>query len=1035
LTCILAFLLASTPAHNSDLWLHLASGRLLSAGQLFDGTEPFSSTTKGVFWANPGWLSDVLGYQVHRLGGGTALVVAKALLVALLAALWFAFRRPDGGTETLFLAGLAALLAMGPWLLLQPVLLSLVGVVLTLYLLERPSLLEGAAAERARAGRWLLVPLFALWANLDGWFLLGPSLVGLYAVGELLSLLPGQEPSSSSRKRAAGSTPLLALAGLAACLATPYHYHAFAWPTPLGLTPTEQALRQDPLGQGLVVSPFGGRFASSPVFYSPGAWAYYLLLVAGAASFVLARRNLQPGRLLAWLALAALSIYQARAIPFFAVAGAPLLALNVQDWAHGRPLLESRHRLRDLAPPVGVLLGVVLLVLVWPGWLQPAPYQARAWTAEPDGSLERMAQWLSRRHAEGRFRPDHFALTFSPEVAHHLAWLCPAEKGFLDSRWPLFERVAEDYVRMRRSLLREGDADAARELASLLDAHRIDRVLLHDTDWDRTMRAYRHLSLATAEWELVAVEGGATLFRRRAGEGPSPEAFEYRRAAYHPDADRRTPSSVPPPPRPRQWFDAFLPGDDERSADREEAALHLLSFDLQAERRQARASRQWLLAQATGLAGCACPTDPAGGTTTLAVRLTLTPLIPASAYAPSVPTAGQPERPSAAEQLAATFLALHGGGPPEPLLLAVRAARRALALNPDDAGAFLLLGEAYFRLARQTPEAGWQGMLPRLAALRQAQILTALEQAVLLRPDLDQAHALLVGLYYEQGQMDRCLDHLRARLRLAEQAAKGGGPEPDATAGRRAALQEGVESMEKLLERSEKTYRANLPGKTDPSKVLQRAQLAARSGLSRKALEMLLESDAAIFGAAGAEYELQLLLQAGQAYKVRVWLTPEHEEQIDFFEYHWIKARAAASCGDYAEADTELERSSLPLRVIALPPGLLVPVRSAVAFHVAKAVLARLPAVGGVGGAAGATFHQYEAMGPLGRPAELMRQEADREVLRGVLALESGAVEAARQHFRNALGVWGGKEAAAAGAGLDFPARPIAEQALRRLQE
>src|SRR5690349_16606221 len=50
LVCGLAFVLASTPARNSDLWLHLASGRSLSAGGLPDGTDPFSSTTRGVIW-------------------------------------------------------------------------------------------------------------------------------------------------------------------------------------------------------------------------------------------------------------------------------------------------------------------------------------------------------------------------------------------------------------------------------------------------------------------------------------------------------------------------------------------------------------------------------------------------------------------------------------------------------------------------------------------------------------------------------------------------------------------------------------------------------------------------------------------------------------------------------------------------------------------------------------------------------------------------------------------------------------------------
>src|SRR5207245_11228810 len=125
---------------------------------------------------------------------------------------------------------------------------------------------------------------------------------------------------------------LLALAGLAACLLTPYHYHTFAWPTSLGWSHAEQVWMRDPLGQGLVVSPFAARFKTAPAFASPGGWAYCLLLAAGAASFLLCGRPRHLGRLLVWLALAALSLYQARAIPFFAVAAGPVLALNVQEW-------------------------------------------------------------------------------------------------------------------------------------------------------------------------------------------------------------------------------------------------------------------------------------------------------------------------------------------------------------------------------------------------------------------------------------------------------------------------------------------------------------------------------------------------------------------------------------------------------------------------------------------------------------------------------------------------------------------------------
>jgi tetratricopeptide (TPR) repeat protein len=969
LVCGLAFLLASTPARNSDLWLHLASGRWLSAGRPPNGSEPFSSATEGVFWVNHTWLSDILLYWIYKLGDGAALVVVKAVVTALLAGLLLCFRRRGEEGGILVLAGLTAVLALGPWLLLQPFLLSLLGVVLTLYLLERPNLHEGAAAERARKGRWLLVPWFALWANLDGWFVLGPLLVGLYAVGELLLWL-----RSGRSRDPARHLLLLFCAGLAACLVTPYHYRIFAWPTWLGMTAAEQALQHDPLGPTMVVSPFAARFVSSSLFRSPGAWAYYFLLAAGAASFVLSLRTLHPGRLLAWLALAVLSIYQARSISFFAVTAAPFLALNVQEWSRNR-------RQPPAADAAGCCIGILLLLLAWPGWLQPTPYQPRGWTVEPDGSLVRMADQLKRWHDRSYFQSDRFSLTFSPEAAHYLAWFCPEEKGFVDSRWPLFGRVADDYVQMRRCLL-DGDRGAkTAELASLLEAHRIDRILVYDPDGERKARVYRHLFRSSAEWELLAVEGGATLFRRRRGTAPSLGAFDYRRAAYHPASDWWAPPA-PRPPRPPHWLDILYRRPDCSAADREEAALHLLSFGLQQE----ELAVQWSLAQATGLIGSR-PGLP------LAARL-YSPL-------PSLPAA------------------------PEPLWLAVRAARRALAVNPDDGQAFLRLGQAYYRLSQQTHEASWQTMLPELAALRQAQILTALENAVLRRPDLAQAHALLGELYFESGQMDRCLDHRRAHLRIAEQADKHSAAV--------AVLRESVKKMEELVEQSEKTYQANLTGKTDPSKVLNRAQLAATHGLSRKALEMMEESHPAIYGRSGAEYRLDLMMQSGHSCEVLAVLEPGLERKIA--EYHWLKARAAAGCGDYAEADAELDRDTERFRRIGLSPNMFVPVRPAIAFHAARAVLTRPSEAEGVAGRIIAMRSQVQSLDSLMMAVALLRQEADRQVLRGLLALEAGAVDTARQHFRAALNVWDSDAAAEAGAGLDFPARPIAQEMLRRIQE
>ncbi len=1031
IVCTLAFLLASTPSHNSDLWLHLASGRALLGGKAPPGADPFTSTTAGVYWVNHSWLSDVVLYAIYEVGDGAALVIAKASLVAALAALFFCFRRRRTRMGLVALAAALAVLALGPWLLLQPVLASVFGTALTLYLIEQPALVDEARVERARLLRWLLVPLFALWANLDGWFLLGPVLVGLYALGAMVRSYQGAyAPRSPSEFRS------LALAGLAACFLTPFHYHTFAWPVPLGLSHAEQAWMRDPLGQGLVVSPFAGQFPTAPAFASAGGWAYCLLLAAGAASFVLRGKALHPGRLLVWLALAGLSAYQARAVPFFAAAAGPILALNLQEWSCTAVTTERRRRLATAVRAVGPLAGLALLVAAWPGWLQPTPYQPRAWAVEPDETLVRLARRIDQQHADHPPRSDHFALTFSPEIAHYLAWFCPSEKGFLDSRLPLFDRTVDDFVEMRRRLLQPDGSGPDGQLTPLLDSHRIDRILLYDPDAGRTLQAFRRLLLDGEEWELLDIQGGAAVFGRRSGAESSGglrpplawQALDLRQAAYHPDEDHQAPQTAPPAPQPPGLFDAFRRPRNEHSADRGEASLYLIVFDMAAEQRRQEMAKQWLLAQATGLVGSPLGSEPAGSASALALRLHLTPMLPGDREA------GEAAGQLAAEAFAGGFVAAQDRGPPEALLLAVRAARRALAANPDDAGAFLLLGESYVRLASQTHEQRWQAALPSLAGVRHSQALTTLEQAVALRPDLDRAHLLLAEFYYQDNQLDRALDHLRARLRIAEQEVAAHGPEAASASDRRTALAADVDTMESLVQQAEKVYEANTVNKTEPSKVFDRASLAARHGLARKALDMLLGSHPVIFGKSGLQLQLDLMMRGGRAGEVRAWLDPQYEDALGFARYHSLQAQAAAACGDYAAADAELDTLSQQLRLVGISKDHFVPVRSAIAFRVGDAAWARLALDGGPAGLIGAAFFPCELLQPLGEPADLLRQEADIRVLRGMLALESGEAKTAGEHFRAALEVWGGARQAAAEAGLDFASRPIAQEMARSLE-
>src|SRR5581483_4412114 len=91
----LAFLLASFAATNSDLWLHLAAGRLVAHGQYPFGADPFSALTDPTpVWVNHAWLFHLLLHGLYQAAGGPALVIAKAVLAFLLAGVLMFIRRP-----------------------------------------------------------------------------------------------------------------------------------------------------------------------------------------------------------------------------------------------------------------------------------------------------------------------------------------------------------------------------------------------------------------------------------------------------------------------------------------------------------------------------------------------------------------------------------------------------------------------------------------------------------------------------------------------------------------------------------------------------------------------------------------------------------------------------------------------------------------------------------------------------------------------------------------------------------------------------
>jgi hypothetical protein len=386
--------------------------------------------------------------------------------------------------------------------------------------------------------------------------------------------------------------------------------------------------------------------------------------------------------------------------------------------------------------------------------------------------------------------------------------------------------------------------------------------------------------------------------------------------------------------------------------------------------------------------------------------------------------------------------------PPALPLLAIRAARRAVAANPSDSNAWLRLGQAYLLLRNGTCERSAEGLLPPLAQMRFVQVVTALEQAVRLDPDLEVAHRELAFLHGESNALDMALEHRRAELRLSRRAGVRPGETADEWAHRLTLLERDTAKLEEMIEASRDRYAA--AARSLQGKRFELARAALKLGLARQAADdILLPYPADLLGLDGIKLELEVLLSLGRAGEVRASLSEEamaaSKHILPYYDlpaprmpdgtapytlryslpsYEWLLALAAAAAGDYEQArfcvrelrqglqaGSErleqqrqiLERGSLELVVgLFSAPAPLQPLFSVKALSMSRQQRAALAA----------------------STRSLTAQQADLCVLEGLLALEQGATDDARAAFL---------EARRLGARAPFAAAPIAGGYLPRL--
>ncbi|MCS7044909.1 MAG: hypothetical protein NZO58_00995 [Gemmataceae bacterium] len=776
LLLVLAYFFGTSSASNADFWRHLATGRALAEGEYQFGVDPFTVASTDVdgmprYWANHSWLYDLVLYRVWSLAGeyGTYAVVAgHGLLMVAVTLILLRTRAADSGPVMTFIATALALLACSQVVMLNSLVVSYVLFAALVLFLHRGGYWNSLSTAETPCPRtaWAIPLLFAVWVNVDRWFVLGLGLAAAAVLGNgIARLLGGRVQTPLPRQ-------WFMLGGcFAACLLSPHHVHAFAIPPELGylfgLGAIPQFAAQNPefLAGGGLVWPFHADYLGSLSVAKAG---YFLLVALSLGSFLVVAissglRSLPWSRLLAWLAVIALSLAQFRSIPWFGLVAGPMFVFNGTDVARRRrekpgwdPEAVFNPQLGRFACGVLVMLG---LVLAWPGWLHGRPMTPTSprrvvWRVTVDPSLQAAAEALQQDQARRVFN-------FTNDIASYCAWFAPGVRCYIDDRYELFAGEAPRFIKIRSELRDDGREALGShrfrrdsEWQRLFGQRQIDHLVLTRFASDRDQAVVAGLCwLQERHWTQRYGDGRAMVFRYSPTEmKPTASiADQWRREAFGPvPPERRAPAKGSLPPHgglPLEelylWGQSALP-----PLTALKPRVHLEYFTLVSMHALVTYEPAWRITAwlaPVGLSGVV-PLHVSGP------PIALIENFPKSRKAPQATSLFQEVRP-------------RDPGPPEAPILMIRLARQAVHDHPYQADGHFALYMAY-QLQGEVFEKQWTTRhgAPHDAsgrsAMRELQMIAALRNYLELRPDDFGAREQLAQMFLKLNHLDAVLEEL-----------------------------------------------------------------------------------------------------------------------------------------------------------------------------------------------------------------------------------------------------------------------------------
>ena len=453
---LLILIMAVRTPLETDMWWHLRVGEeTLRNGEVYS-VDTFSFTREGTDWINHSWLSQVVMFLTFQSGSyyGISVWVGVCAVLSMLFIYLQMKGHPLLRSAVLLFAAVVSSVVWSP----RPQIHTLVLFSLMSYLI-----FKYRSTKQIGYLAWS-IPIFILWGNLHGGYVLGIILIGSVIVGEILNKVLFMEFIDHLSWRNIGILSIFMVVSFLVILINPFGLDM--WRIPFNTVGVETL-------QNLINEWASPDFHQA--FQQPMLW-----MLLGVFSLIgLSKKSIDGAELLPLIVFSWAALVARRNFGPFAIIAAPIfsryLASLIDNWLNtareklkwiDKFIEKSSQSNKEIKPGFKNLINIILIssLLVGVGWkIMDVNDKEFVQQAEREFFPAAAVDWLETSEIKGNMFNDY-------NWGGYLIWHLRDTPVFVDGRTDLFgDEILNDYVDVFSGQF---------ELGEFIDKYEIDFLLV-----------------------------------------------------------------------------------------------------------------------------------------------------------------------------------------------------------------------------------------------------------------------------------------------------------------------------------------------------------------------------------------------------------------------------------------------------------------------------------------------------------------------------------------------------------------------------